>query len=145
MQGTALADAESPASRADAAWHLPGLGRWVLAAARRALAARYPTYAEFEPVRRKGRRSAPAAGTARWRRRPPRLLESDEDGRVSTAALNAEFDSLYLENDGNPRWIAKPAVACLWARTVRCGGCRAENSPAEDALALQEARRSAFG
>ena len=98
----------------------------MLAAARRALAARYPTYAEFEPVRRKGRRSVAAAGTARWRRRPPRLLEPDEDGRVSTAALNAEFDSLYLESDGNPRWIAKPAVACLWARTVRCGGCRAE-------------------
>ena len=46
-------------------------------------------------------------------------------GRVSTAALNAEFDSLYLENENNPRWIAKPAVAYLWARTVRCGGCRA--------------------
>ena len=126
VQGTALADAESPASRADAAWHLRAWGRRVLAAARRTLAARYPTYAEFEPVRRKGLRSVPAAGTARWRHRPPRLLEPNEDGLVSTAALNAEFDSLYLENDGNPRWIAKPAVACLWARTVRCGGCRAE-------------------
>ena len=126
VQGTALADAGSTATDADAAWHLRAWGRRVLASARRALAARYPTYAEFEPVRRKGRRGAPAAGTARWRRRPPRLLEPDEDGRVSTAALNAEFDSLYLENDGNPRWIAKAAVACLWARTVRCGGCRAE-------------------
>ena len=126
VQGTALADAGSTATDADAAWHLRAWGRRVLASARRALAARYPTYAEFEPVRRKGRRGAPATGTARWRRRPPRLLEPDEDGRVSTAAHNAEFDSLYLENDGNPRWIAKPAVACLWARTVRCGGCRAE-------------------
>ena len=127
VQGTALTDATSPASRADAAWHLRAWGRRVLAAARRALAARYPTYAEFEPVRRKGhRRSAPAAGTARWRHRARRLLQPDEHGRVSTAALNAEFDSLYLENDGNPRWVAKPAVAYLWARTVRCGGCRDE-------------------
>ena len=54
------------------------------------------------------------------------MLEPDENGAVSAAALNAEFDSLYLENDANPRWIAKPTVAYLWARTVRCGGCRAE-------------------
>ena len=126
VQATALADAESPASRADAAWHLRAWGRRVLASARPALAARYPTYADFEPVRRKGRRRVEAAVTVRWRHRPPRLLEPDEQGRVSTAALNAEFDSLYLENDGNPRWVAKPAVAYLWARTVGCGGCRAE-------------------
>ena len=77
-------------------------------------------------MRRKGRRKVGTAGNVRWRRRPPRLLEPDADGRVSTAPLNAEFDSLYLENEANPRWIAKPAVAYLWARTVRCGGCRAE-------------------
>ena len=94
--------------------------------ARRELAPRYPTYAEFEPVRRKGRQKVATATNARYRRRPPRLLEPDEDGRVSTTALNAEFDSLYLENETNPRWIAKPAVAYLWARTIRCGGCRAE-------------------
>ena len=126
VQTATLADGESPASNADAAWHLRAWGRHVLAAARRELATRYPTYAEFEPVRRKGRRKVQTAGNVRWRRRPPRLLEPDEDGRVSTAPLNAEFDSLYLENETNPRWIAKPAVAYLWARTVRCGGCRAE-------------------
>ena len=126
VQATALADAESPTSRADAAWHLRAWGRRVLASARRALAARYPTYAELEPVRRKGRRRVETPGAVRWRRRPPRLLEPDEDGRVSAAPLNAEFDSLYLENGGNPRWVAKPAVAYLWARTVGCGGCRAE-------------------
>ena len=33
----------------------------------------------------------------------------------------------YLaQESANPRWVAKPAVAYLWARTVRCGGCRAE-------------------
>ncbi len=126
VQVTSLADGESPASNADAAWHLRAWGRHVLAAARRELAARYPTYAEFEPVRRKGRRRVGTAGNVRFRRRPPRLLEPDEDGRVSTTPLNAEFDSLYLEDETRPRWIAKPAVAYLWARTVRCGGCRAE-------------------
>lgn len=82
--------------------------------------------AEFEPVRRKGRRQVGTDGNVRWRRRPPLLLEPDADGRVSTTPLNAEFDSLYLEDETKPRWIAKPAVAYLWARTVRCGGCRAE-------------------
>ena len=124
VQGAALPDAGSQPASAGAAWHLRAWGRRVLAAARRELAARYPTYAEFEPVRRKGRRPA-VVGAVRWRRRPPRLLAPDEEGRVSTAALNAEFDSLYLENENNARWIAKPAVAYLWARTVRCGGCRA--------------------
>ena len=126
IQATALPDGESPASSADVAWHLRAWGRRVLAAARRELTSRYPTYAEFEPVRRKGRRKVATTGSVRYRRRPPRLLEPDEEGRVSAAALNAQFDSLYLENETNPRWIAKPAVAYLWARTVRCGGCRAE-------------------
>ena len=126
VQATTLADGESRASSAGTAWHLRAWGRQVLAAARRELAARYPTYAEFEPVRRKGRRKVGMADNVRWRRRPPRLLEPDEDGRVSTTTLNAKFDSLYLEDETRPRWIAKPAVAYLWARTVRCGGCRAE-------------------
>ena len=126
VQATTLNDAKSPASRAGAAWHLRAWGRQVLAAARRELAARYPTYAEFEPVRRKGRRNVGTAGNARWRRRQPRLLAPDENGRLSTTTLNAEFDSLYLEDETKPRWIAKPAVAYLWARTVGCGGCRAE-------------------
>ena len=116
----------APVTEADAAWHLRAWGQRVLDGARRELAARYPTYAEFEPARRKGgRRNAPLR-TVRYRPRAPRLLEPDGDGRVSAAALNAEFDSLYLEEEANPRWVAKPAVAYLWARTVRCSGCRAE-------------------
>ena len=90
------------------------------------MAARYPTYAEFEPVRRKGRRRAAPQLTVRYRPRSPKLLEPDADGHVSTAALNAEFDSFHLEQEANPRWVAKPTVAYLWARTVRCAGCRAE-------------------
>ena len=117
----------SPAAEADLAWHLRAWGRRVLARVRRKLAARYPTYAEFEPRRRKGRgRAAGRERRVRYRRREPRLLTPDAEGRVSAAALNAEFDSFYLEQDANPRWVAKPAVAYLWARTVRCRDCRAE-------------------
>ena len=117
----------SPAAEADLAWHLRAWGRRVLARVRRKLAARYPTYAEFEPRRRKGRgRAAGRERRVRYRRREPRLLTPDAEGRVSPAALNAEFDSFYLEQDANPRWVAKPAVAYLWARTVPCHDCRAE-------------------
>ena len=122
----ALPLAVAPVERADFAWHLRAWGRRVLAAARAELAARYPTYAEFEPVRRKGRRRATPQIAMRYRPRTRTLLQSDADGEVLVAALNAEFDSLYLEDDTNPRWVAKPTVAYLWARTVRCGGCRAE-------------------
>ena len=113
---------------ADIAWHLRAWGRRVLGRARRRLAQRYPTYAEFEPVRRKRRsgKSAPGHPEKRFRPRPPRLLTPDENGEVSVAPLNAEFDSLYLENEANPRWVAKPTVAYLWARTVKCSGCRQE-------------------
>ena len=91
------------------------------------MAPRYPIYAEFEPVRRKGRRKSGSRPAARpYRPRPAQFLGPDDEGRVSTASLNAEFDSLYLEDDTNPRWIAKPPVAYLWARTVRCGDCRTE-------------------
>ena len=115
-----------PVTDADAAWHLRAWGQRVLDGARRELAARYPTYAEFEPARRKGAGRNVPRRTVRYRPRSPRLLEPAPDGRVSAAALNAEFDSVYLEDEANPRWVAKPAVAYLWARTVRCRGCRAE-------------------
>ena len=122
-----LADEDAPGSRADLAWHLRAWGQRVLDGVRRELAARYPTYAEFEPVRRKGRRrTAARPPEVRYRPRPARLLVPDEHGHVSAASLNAEFDSLYLENDTSPRWTAKPTVAYLWAHTVRCGDCRAE-------------------
>ena len=114
---------------ADFPWHLRAWGRRILAEARRGLANRYPTYADFEPVRRKGRAKRDAGirfPEQRVKRRPPRLLEPDADGNVSVAELNAEFDPAYLENEANPRWVAKPTVAYLWARTVRCANCRAE-------------------
>jgi len=112
--------------QADLAWHLRAWGRRILSQAKQALAGRYPTYAEFEPLRRKGRKRTDAQPERRYRRRPPEFLEPDGNGEVSVEYLNAEFDSLYLEDETNPRWVAKPTVAYLWARTVRCGGCRAE-------------------
>ena len=118
---------DAPVSvEADFAWHLRAWGQRILGRARRALAARYPTYAEFEPQRRKGRGRQQVQLAKLYRPRPPQLLTPDAEGRVSTAALNAEFDALYLEDAANPRWVAKPTVAYLWARTVRCAGCRQE-------------------
>ena len=124
--GSLLVDEDAAASCAGLAWHLRAWGQRAVDQVRREMAPRYPTYAEFEPVRRKGRRRADRQPEVRFRRQPARLLDPDEAGRVSTASLNVEFDSLYLENDASPRWVAKPPVAYLWARTVRCGGCRAE-------------------
>ena len=111
---------------ADFAWHLRAWGQRILERARRALAAHYPTYAEFEPLRRKGRGRRQVRLERRYRPRPRQLLAPDDAGRVSTVALNAQFDALYLEDAANPRWVAKPTVAYLWARTVRCAGCRKE-------------------
>ena len=47
-----------------------------------------------------------------------RLLNTDEDGLPMLDPLNAEFDAAYLRDSRNPRWVAKPTVAYLWARTV---------------------------
>ena len=122
-------ESAGPVLQAAFPWHLRAWGRRVLAEARRGLAKRYPTYADFEPVRRKGRAKRDAEirfPEQRFKPRPPRLLEPDADGNVSVAQLNAEFDPAYLENEANPRWVVKPTVAYLWARTVRCANCRAE-------------------
>ena len=139
---------------AEFAWHLRAWGRRVLAGARRRLAARYPTYAEFEPVRWKGRRR-PSRAEERFEPRAPRRLEPDVDGRVSVEALNADFDELYLAEAGKPRWVAKPTVAYLWARTGACGNCRAEvpllktcwlsTKPAKRVLLTMEARKDGSG
>ena len=117
---------DTPETKADFAWHLRAWGRHVLDAARRELAGRYPTYAQFEPVKRRRRGKVPALPPVRFKPRPMRLLTPDDEGRVSTATLNAEFDSEYLEDERQPRWIAKPTVAYLWARTAECGNCRAD-------------------
>ena len=139
---------------AEFAWHLRAWGRRVLAGARKRLAARYPTYAEFEPVRWKGRRR-PSRADERFEPRAPRRLEPDADGRVSAEALNADFDELYLAEAGKPRWVEKPTVAYLWARTGACGNCRMEvpllktcwlsKKPGKRVLLTMEAREDGSG
>ena len=143
-----------PQLEADLAWQVRAWGRWVLAQARKRLARRYPTYAEWSAVKPASGHSARervlqggthpglrpplprgdrkeksplgrgAASAAGWV--PPlRLLEPDADGKTDAGPLNAGFEAAYLADPRNPRWIAKPTVAYLWARTVRCKGCRA--------------------
>ena len=106
---------DDPITTADLAWHVRAWGRWVLARARTELAAYYPTYADFEPL---------AAGKE-YEPRPMRLLKIDENGVRQVDPLNTEFDAAYLKDPQNPRWVAKPTVAYLWARTVTCKQCRA--------------------
>ncbi len=125
VQLTTILTADAPTG-ADFAWHVRAWGLRVRDRVRKELAARYPVYAYFEPRQRKGGRRKPAGPPIRFKPREPHLLEPDPEGRVSVAHLNREYDETYLEDDRNPRWVAKPVVACLWARTAECGGCRAE-------------------
>ena len=100
---------------ADIAWHVRAWGRKVLAEARKDLGRLYPTYAEWQPL---------ISGNA-FEPQPMRLIEPDEEGIATTDALNANLSDEYLRNGRNPRWVAKPIVAYLWARTVTCKNCRA--------------------
>ena len=110
-----LVQYDDPILEADLAYHVRAWGRWVLARARKELSSYYPTYAEFEPLE----------PDKKFKPRPRRLLEVDEEGVPQVDPLNAEFDDAYLKDKHNPRWIAKPTVAYLWARTVTCKQCRA--------------------
>src|SRR5207248_3744987 len=100
----------------DLAWHVRAWGQWVLAQARKELARFYPVYADFEPL---------DPGMKSYERQPMRLMPLKDDGTPDMAALNGDFSADYLAVKGNPRWVAKPAVAYLWARTVTCKNCRA--------------------
>ena len=100
---------------ADLAWHVRAWGRWIFARARKELASYYPTYAEFEPL----------VSGENYQPRPMRLLELEDGVDPHVDSLNEEFDDAYLNTPSNARWIAKPTVAYLWARTVICKQCRA--------------------
>ena len=101
---------------ADLAWQVRAWGRRVLSRVRAALAHRYPTFAEFQAL---------APGGRPFERRPLARLAPDANGETDVGPLNEGFDAVYLEAPLNPRWVAKPTVAYLWARTVRCKSCRA--------------------
>ena len=134
-----------PLPDADLAWQVRAWGRRVLAAARARLARRYPTYAEWTSLGtgRASRRRVRGDGGGQTPLASPsvpepvegpqgegldgrlRRLEPDADGTTDVAPLNADFGAAYLADPRNPRWVAKPTVAYLWARTVPCKGCRA--------------------
>ena len=101
---------------ADLAWHVRAWGQWVLDRARRELAQYYPTYADFEPLKK---------DEIAYEHQPMRLVPLKDDGTPDIDSLNAEFTADYLADKRNPRWVAKPTVAYLWARTVACNNCRA--------------------
>ena len=114
-----FARGDDPLLAADLAWHVRAWGRWVLVKARAELASFYPTYAEWSsPNGENG--ELPGEPLERLQ-----LLEPDAAGKTDTGPLNAGFDSTYLKDPRKPRWIAKPTVAYLWARTVTCKQCRA--------------------
>jgi len=106
-----------PDLEADLAWHVRAWGTWVLNEARKELAPFYPTYAEFEPL--KGGQPKP------YEKQALRLVPLNKNGTTDLEALNREFTEEYRSVKGNPRWVAKPTVAYLWARTVTCKNCRA--------------------
>ena len=103
---------------ADLAWHVRAWGQWVLKEVRRDLARFYPTYAEYCAL--KPYRVVPLDCDE-----PLRLVPTNDAGEPQIDLLNAGFAADYLDNPTQPRWVAKPTVAYLWARTVRCKSCRA--------------------
>ena len=118
---------------ADFAWHTRAWGRWVLARARMRLASYYPTYAEWSRLDGEATNDPPPMvdekpqgprGESNGQSERLLLLEPDADGMTDADPLNAVFDLTYLNYPGNPRWVAKPTVAYLWARTVTCKYCR---------------------
>jgi putative DNA methylase len=102
--------------QAGLAWHVRAWGQWVLDRTRRELAQYYPTYADFEPITK---------DRVAYEHQPNRLVPLREDGTPDIEGLNAEFTQEYLDDKRNPRWVVKPTVAYLWARTVTCKNCRA--------------------
>ena len=96
---------------ADLAWHVRAWGQWVLKNARRELAQFYPTYADFEPL---------SDEVTEWPQRERVQVALKPDDTLDAEALNAEFGAAYLKDKKQPRWVVKPTVAYLWARTVSC-------------------------
>ncbi len=113
--------------QADLAWHVRAWGKWVLKQARKELAEFYPTYATWEPVLETEKRKLPKdwlvegkkGNAAEIAGQGLRLCPLTADGDVDLKKLNAEFAAEYLAEPTNPRWVPKPTVAYLWARTVK--------------------------
>ena len=102
---------------ADITWHVRAWGQWALKRVRRELASMYPTYADFESVS--------SEKELFEHEHQMKLVPLTRDGTPDIDALNHEFSPDYLAEKRRPRWIAKPTVAYMWARTVACKNCRA--------------------
>lgn len=102
---------------ADITWHVRAWGQWALKRVRRELASMYPTYADFESVS--------SEKELFEHEHQMKLVPLTRDGMPDIDALNHEFSPDYLAEKRRPRWIAKPTVAYMWARTVACKNCRA--------------------
>jgi adenine-specific DNA methylase len=111
--------------RADLAWHVRAWGRWVLDRARKELACFYPTYADFEHPKLTGAEKRSGILQKPFEKHPMQLVPIKDEGTPDVDALNAGFSREYLADRRNPRWVAKPTVAYLWARKVKCKNCRA--------------------
>ena len=124
-----LLQQDDPILEADLAWHVRAWGRWVLAKARMELAAYYPTYAEFEPLK----------PDVEYEPRHRRLLEVDDEGVPQVDPLKRRVRRrLSQEPRRNPRWIAKtdgrlPLGANRDLQTVP-----RHAAAAQDALVVQE-------
>ena len=121
-------------TESDLAWHVRAAGTWVLDRARKELTSYYPTYAEWTRTSEETiSRDSLALEEHKEKSYDDviehdmglRLLQPDADGKVEVNTLNASLDTRYLKDPRNPRWVAKPTVAYLWARTVTCKHCRA--------------------
>jgi adenine-specific DNA methylase len=131
-EGEFQAMRESPTAyvgdlQADLGWQVRAWGKWVLNQARRELALFYPTYASWEPVLEIEERKVPKAWLVQWKKdhaaeveaKGLRLCPLTGDGELDAKKLNEEFAADYLAEPTNPRWVPKPTVAYLWARTVK--------------------------
>lgn len=103
--------------QANLAWHVRAWGQWVMERARPELSQYYPIYADFKPFTK---------DEIAYEHQPMRLVPLKDDGTPDIESLNAEFTEDYLDDKRNPRWVAEPTVAYLWARTVICKNCRAQ-------------------
>ncbi len=113
------------APKADLAWHLRAWGQWVLDRARKDLVKFYPTYADFEAIPLTSKDKKDGILPKPFEKRPMQFVPFKKDGTPDIGALNKSFSKDYLVDKTNPRWITKPTVAYLWARTMKCKNCRA--------------------
>lgn len=105
-----LLEKEADPCLANLAWHVRAWGKWVLNEARKELAGYYPAWASWRPL----------DPQAQYTPIEDVIAPLDANGEPDLAKLNAIFDAAYLADEANPRWLASPVVAYLWARTAVC-------------------------